>query len=104
MFIGTVIYALINSAVLALMAIGFNLTFAPMHILGLNGPNLNLLGSREPGHYGQDTLATIEQRLREQAGEQHQPHRAEEDRHEDGRDPERLGFDPLEIFATDDRQ
>lgn len=32
-------------------------------ILVLHGPNLNLLGEREPGIYGQDSLATIDQRL-----------------------------------------
>lgn len=37
------------------------------HILLINGPNLNLLGTREPGRYGTVTLEMIEQRLKEQA-------------------------------------
>jgi 3-dehydroquinate dehydratase-2 len=38
-------------------------------LLVINGPNLNLLGTREPDHYGQDTLASICQRLEQLASE-----------------------------------
>ncbi|MCC5811269.1 MAG: type II 3-dehydroquinate dehydratase [Ectothiorhodospiraceae bacterium] len=38
-------------------------------VLVLHGPNLNLLGKREPGIYGADTLQTITQRLQDLAGE-----------------------------------
>ena len=40
-----------------------------MRIALLNGPNLNLLGRREPALYGATTLTQIETRLAEVAGE-----------------------------------
>ena len=40
-----------------------------MQILVLHGPNLNLLGEREPEVYGRTTLAEIDTRLREIAAE-----------------------------------
>ena len=41
---------------------------APWRILVINGPNLNLLGIREPEVYGRTTLEEIVQRLHQQAG------------------------------------
>ena len=38
-----------------------------MHLLLLNGPNLNLLGQREPGIYGHSTLSMIEADLKKEA-------------------------------------
>lgn len=38
-------------------------------LLLINGPNLNLLGSREPDVYGADTLASVEERLGAMASE-----------------------------------
>ena len=44
---------------------------SPKHLLLLNGPNLNLLGTREPGIYGATTLAEIESRMQEKARAAH---------------------------------
>ena len=40
-----------------------------MKIKVINGPNLNLLGMRDPRHYGRDTLTSIAERMEERAGE-----------------------------------
>ncbi len=38
-------------------------------LLIINGPNLNLLGTREPVHYGSDTLASINDKLTQMAAD-----------------------------------
>ena len=40
-----------------------------MKILFLNGPNLNLLGTREPSIYGRETLAEVEGLVRSRAAQ-----------------------------------
>jgi 3-dehydroquinate dehydratase II len=42
---------------------------SPKTIYVLNGPNLNLLGEREPETYGQDTLADVEKLCRKTAAD-----------------------------------
>jgi 3-dehydroquinate dehydratase-2 len=44
-------------------------SMSAMHLLVLHGPNLNLLGQREPAVYGTATLAEIDQVLRATAAE-----------------------------------
>ena len=40
-----------------------------MKLLVINGPNLNMLGSREPGIYGRETYADLCRKIREHAEE-----------------------------------
>ena len=40
-----------------------------MKILVINGPNLNMLGIREPDHYGRETYADLEKKIRNHCAE-----------------------------------
>lgn len=53
-----------------------------MKVLVLHGPNLNLLGTREPGVYGRETLDDINARLRDLAAAQNVELRIVQSNHE----------------------
>ena len=53
-----------------------------MNILVLHGPNLNLLGEREPDIYGYETLDEINTELKRRAGELHVKVKTSQSNHE----------------------
>jgi len=54
----------------------------PLRLLLVNGPNLNLLGAREPGIYGSATLADVERITADAAAEHGLDLRAVQSNHE----------------------
>ena len=72
-----------------------------MQILVLHGPNLNLLGVREPKIYGRDTLDDINSRLRTRAAQSNVELRIVQSNHEgvliDELHAARAGFDGILI-------
>lgn len=60
----------------------YRTTVTERRLLLVNGPNLNLLGTRQPEVYGSTTLAEIEARVTEQAAEAGLRVRAVQSNHE----------------------